>query len=139
MSEQNAEKTQARCPGCGHTCCPYPSLECGGDSDVVAACDEHYVPLTMEQIEDSVEEVIEANAVWPDPLTSQVSAVMDIMREAMWQARREALREARGDIKARITTFRDLDAHPEYMNALNDAWGLVANRERMPFPPGKGA
>lgn len=42
----------------------------------------------------------------------------------------EALREAKGDIKARIETFRGLDAHPEYMNALNDAWGLVANRER---------
>lgn len=25
----------ARCPGCGHTCCPSKSLECGGDSDAV--------------------------------------------------------------------------------------------------------
>lgn len=42
--------------------------------------------LTMEQIEAMVEEVIEANTVWPDPLPSQVSAVMDIVREAMAQA-----------------------------------------------------
>jgi hypothetical protein len=42
----------------------------------------------------------------------------------------EALRAASDDIKARIVMFRRLDAHPEYMNALNDAWGLVKNRER---------
>ena len=42
--------------------------------------------LTTEQIEAMVEEVIEANTVWPDPLPSQVSAVMDIVREAMEQA-----------------------------------------------------
>lgn len=45
-----------------------------------------YVPLTMEQIEAFVEEVIEANAVWPDPLPSQRDAVMDVLREAMAQA-----------------------------------------------------
>lgn len=27
-----------RCPGCGHSCCPLPGLECGGDSDVVRDC-----------------------------------------------------------------------------------------------------
>lgn len=42
--------------------------------------------LSMEQIEALVEEVIEADTVWPDPLPSQVSAVMDIVREAMAQA-----------------------------------------------------
>lgn len=47
---------------------------------------EIYTPLTMEQIEKAVEEVIESNAVWPDPLPSQVTAVMDVLREAMAQA-----------------------------------------------------
>jgi hypothetical protein len=27
-----------RCPGCGHSCCPHPSLDCGGESDAVRAC-----------------------------------------------------------------------------------------------------
>jgi len=35
---QKNETAQARCPGCGHSCCPYPGLECGGDSDVVRDC-----------------------------------------------------------------------------------------------------
>lgn len=34
-----SETAPTRCPGCAHTCCPYPSLECGGDSDVVQACE----------------------------------------------------------------------------------------------------
>ena len=42
----------------------------------------------------------------------------------------DELWDAAGDIKARIVTFRALDADPQYMNALNDAWGLVANRAR---------
>lgn len=50
------------------------------------ATESDYAPLTIEQIEALVEEVIEANAVWPDPLPSQVSAVMDVVREAMAQA-----------------------------------------------------
>jgi hypothetical protein len=29
----------ARRPGCAHTCCPYPGLECGGDSDRVRECE----------------------------------------------------------------------------------------------------
>lgn len=35
------QNERPRCPGCGHSCCPYPRLECGGESDVVtaAACD----------------------------------------------------------------------------------------------------
>lgn len=27
------------CPGCGHRCCPTPSLECGGESDTVRECE----------------------------------------------------------------------------------------------------
>lgn len=50
------------------------------------AAENDCAPLTIEQIEALVEEVIEANAVWPDPLPSQVSAVMDVVREAMAQA-----------------------------------------------------
>lgn len=50
---------------------------------------------------------------------------------------RDALAEAKGDIRQRITTFRALDADPQYMNALHDAWGLVANRERRVTPPGE--
>jgi len=46
------------------------------------------------------------------------------------QAQAAALREAKDDIKARIDTFRGLGADPQYIWALNDAWGLVANRER---------
>lgn len=46
------------------------------------------------------------------------------------RVRAEALRAARDDIRDRIRVFRDLNADPEYLNALNDAWGLVANRER---------
>jgi len=42
----------------------------------------------------------------------------------------DALQGARDDIKARIQTFRGLKAEQMYLNALNDAWGLVANRER---------
>ena len=53
---------------------------------------QDYTPLTTQQIEDLIEEVIEANAVWPDPLPSQVSAVMDIVREAMAQAWDEGIR-----------------------------------------------
>lgn len=45
-----------------------------------------YERFTMEQIEAFVEEVIDANAVWPDPLPSQRDAVMDVVREAMAQA-----------------------------------------------------
>lgn len=48
----------------------------------------------------------------------------------------DALEGARNDIKARITTFRSLDADPQYLNALNDAWGLVANRVRSVTSPG---
>lgn len=29
----------ARCPGCGHTCCPHPGMECGGDSNTVLRCE----------------------------------------------------------------------------------------------------
>lgn len=42
----------------------------------------------------------------------------------------EALNEALADIKDRIVTFRELKADEHYMQALNDAWGLVANRAR---------
>lgn len=37
-TEREHPSTEARCPGCGHSCCPRKDLECGGDSDVVAAC-----------------------------------------------------------------------------------------------------
>lgn len=47
-----------------------------------------------------------------------------------------ALSEAKDDIKARIVTFRNLNADPQYLNALNDAWGLVANRKRSYSPEG---
>lgn len=42
----------------------------------------------------------------------------------------EALEGAAGDIKQRIVTFRELKADPQYLEALNDAWGLVMNRAR---------
>lgn len=58
--------------------------------------------------------------------------------EDVARVRGEALREARDDIRSRIRVFRKLDAHPEYMNALNDAWGLVANRERVQRIEGEG-
>jgi hypothetical protein len=35
----NAEIGASRCPGCGHSCCPRKGLECGGESDVVQACE----------------------------------------------------------------------------------------------------
>lgn len=50
-------------------------------------------------------------------------------------ATREALTHAKDDIKARIVTFRELNADHQYMNALNDAWGLVANRLRADTAP----
>lgn len=55
-------------------------------SEDTAEKDRTHAPLSMEQIEVFVEEVIEANAIWPDPLPSQVSSVMDVVREAMAQA-----------------------------------------------------
>lgn len=39
MAEHNVETAQSRCPGCEHSCCPHPGLECGGYSDVVQACE----------------------------------------------------------------------------------------------------
>lgn len=47
----------------------------------------------------------------------------------------DALEGARDDIKARIATFRELDADAQYLEALNDAWGLVANRVRSVLLP----
>lgn len=41
-----------------------------------------------------------------------------------------ALQGAKDDIRARIREFTRLGADPQYLNALNDAWGLVANRQR---------
>jgi hypothetical protein len=43
-------------------------------------------------------------------------------------ARREALLEAREDIRARRRTFSDLNADPQYLAAMSDAFGLVNNR-----------
>lgn len=52
------------------------------------------------------------------------------LRQIVDTARADALAEARDDIKARIATFQGLKAEQMYVNALHDAWGLVANRER---------
>ena len=45
-------------------------------------------------------------------------------------ARREALLEAREDIRARRQNFRRLNADPQYLAAMDDAFGLVNNRLR---------
>lgn len=55
--------------------------------------------------------------------------------QALREARAQAVREAKDDIRARIVTFRSLGADDQYLNALNDAWGLVANRERQHHTP----
>ena len=67
-----------------------------------------YVPLTMEQIEVLVEEVIEANSVWPDPINSQVPAVMNVLREAMAQAWDEGFKQG-GPMHD--VNYDDPDAH----------------------------
>ena len=43
----------------------------------------------------------------------------------------------RDDIHQRIVTFRSLNADAQYLNALNDAWGIVANRGRRTRPGGR--
>lgn len=62
--------------------------------------DAGVTPLTMEQIEAMVEEVIDANNFWFDPLPSQVSAVMDIVREAMAQAFDQALAQVTSGVES---------------------------------------
>lgn len=68
-------------------------------------------------------------------ITIDVDALARRVGERIAARQAEALGSAKADIKARITTFRDLGANDEYLNALNDAWGLVANRERAVTPP----
>ena len=42
----------------------------------------------------------------------------------------QALREAQGDIRARIQIMRSCGANSQYINALHDAWSLLNNRVR---------
>ena len=46
------------------------------------------------------------------------------------QAAARALREAQGDIKARIQIMSSCGADGQYLDALHDAWGLLNNRVR---------
>jgi hypothetical protein len=63
-------------------------------------------------------------------LDAALDATLDATLAPAAAAGDEGLRAAADDIKARIVTFRDLHADDQYLNALNDAWGLVANRLR---------
>jgi hypothetical protein len=65
----------------------------------------------------AVDEVEEAGWVSPEEAKAREAA-----------ARREALLEAREDIRARRRTFSDLNADPQYLAAMSDAFGLVNNR-----------
>ena len=44
------------------------------------------------------------------------------------QVAAKALRDAQGDVKARIQDMRSCGADGQYLNALHDAWGLLNNR-----------
>lgn len=74
--------------------------------------------------------------IWHDGVAVgyDLPTIERLIRERVAAGQVEALASAKADIKDRITTFRGLGASEEYLNALNDAWGLVANRERAAIP-----
>lgn len=53
-----------------------------------------------------------------------------LTEQAIREARSEGAAEVRDDIRARRREFRRLNADSEYLLALDDAFGLAANRAR---------
>ena len=53
-----------------------------------------------------------------------------LTEQALAEARQEGAAAVRDDIVARRREFRRLNADQQYLNALDDAFGLAANRAR---------
>jgi hypothetical protein len=93
---------------------PMHELELAG---VIDGVDSPILPGLIPTPHDIARAVIAAGWVSPEEAKAREAA-----------ARREALLEAREDIRARRRTFSGLNADPQYLAAMDDAFGLVNNR-----------
>lgn len=102
--------------------------------------DSHAATMTWDEYK--ADDYVGARALYIDPMGMFVRRALPTLgaevARLVQEARGEALREAKADIRHRIEVFRSVGGSDQYLNALNDAHGLVANRERAVRPvPGE--
>ena len=122
-------------PTAGERACRYP-CDCGQFPDEHCACMDGHAPAAPETGVGAREAL--ADLIWnntDEPMWSAMVLAEQFMTSD-WLAAREAAARAEGaaavrdDIRARRREFRRLNADQEYLNALDDAYGLAANHAR---------